>query len=163
MPAEYTFRVSAWWTSGRTGLAKCESSPNTIHFSEAAEFGGLEGRWTPEQLLLCSLAGCFTTTFHDVARAAQFVFTDLEVEIEGSVRRSRPAGCNFTEILIRPRLTVQSEDQREAGIALLRRTKSLCMISRAIGIPQTLEPSVETGRVPLEGWSTEEAALKLGV
>ena len=163
MPAEYTFRVSAWWTSGRTGLAKCESSPNTNHFSEAAEFGGLEGRWTPEQLLLCALAGCFTTTFHDVARGAQFVFTDLEVEIEGSVRRSKTAGCNFTEILIRPRLTVQSADQREAGLALLRRTKSLCMISRVIGVPQTLEPCVETGRAPLEGWTTEEAALKLGV
>ena len=49
MAAEYTYRVSAWWTSGRTGLAKCESSPNTIHFSEAAELGGLQGRWTPEQ------------------------------------------------------------------------------------------------------------------
>ena len=104
MAAEYTYRVSAWWTSGRTGLAKCESSPNTIHFSEAAELGGLQGRWTPEQLLLCSLAGCFTTTFHEVARAAKFDFTDLEVEIEGSVRRNRNAGCNFNEILIRPRL-----------------------------------------------------------
>ena len=110
MAAEYTYRVSAWWTSGRTGLAKCESSPNTIHFSEAAELGGLQGRWTPEQLLLCALAGCFTTTFHEVARAAKFDFTDLEVEIEGSVRRNRTTGCNFTEILMRPRLTVQSEE-----------------------------------------------------
>src|ERR1700685_284961 len=92
MAAEYTYRVSAWWTSGRTGLAKCESSPNTIHFSEAAELGGLQGRWTPEQLLLCALAGCFTTTFHEVAHAAKFDFTDLEVEIEGSVRRNRGTG-----------------------------------------------------------------------
>ena len=162
MAAEYTYRVSAWWTSGRTGLAKCESSPNTIHFSEAAELGGLQGRWTPEQLLLCALAGCFTTTFHDVARSAKFDFTDLEVEIEGSVRRSRTAGCNFNEILIRPRLTVSFEEQREAGLALLRRAKSLCMISRAISVPQTLEPTVETGKVPVEGWTVQETA-KLGV
>ena len=162
MAAEYTYRVSAWWTSGRTGLAKCESSPNTIHFSEAAELGGLQGRWTPEQLLLCALAGCFTTTFHDVARSAKFDFTDLEVEIEGSVRRSRTAGCNFNEILIRPRLTVSVEEQREAGLALLRRAKSLCMISRAITVPQTLEPTVETGKIPVEGWTVQETA-KLGV
>ena len=162
MAAEYTYRVSAWWTSGRTGLAKCESSPNTIHFSEAAELGGLQGRWTPEQLLLCALAGCFTTTFHDVARSAKFEYTDLEVEIEGSVRRSRTAGCNFTEILIRPRLTVNFEEQRETGLALLRRTKSICMISRAISVPQTLEPTVETVKVPVEGWTEQETA-KLGV
>ncbi|HZQ95732.1 MAG TPA: OsmC family protein [Candidatus Sulfotelmatobacter sp.] len=163
MAAEYTYRVSAWWTSGRTGLAKCESSPNTIHFSEAAELGGLQGRWTPEQLLLCSLAGCFTTTFNNVARAAKFDYIDLEVEIEGSVHRSRAAGCNFNEILIRPRLTVASEQQREAGLALLRRTKSLCMISRAITVPQTLEPAVETVKTPVEGWANEDAVVKLGV
>jgi organic hydroperoxide reductase OsmC/OhrA len=163
MAAEYTYRVSAWWTSGRTGLAKCESSPNTIHFSEAAELGGLQGRWTPEQLLLCALAGCFTTTFHDVARAAKFEYTDLEVEIEGCVHRSRGNGCNFTEILIRPRLTVPCEEQREAGLALLRRTKAVCMISRAITVPQTMEPVVENGKVPVTGWSNQEPAVKLGV
>jgi organic hydroperoxide reductase OsmC/OhrA len=164
MAAEYTYRVSAWWTSGRTGLAKCESSPNTIHFSEAAELGGLQGRWTPEQLLLCALAGCFTTTFHEVAHAAKFDFTDLEVEIEGSVRRNRGTGSNFTEIQVRPRLTVQSEDLCEAGLALLRKAKAACMISRAISVPQTLEPSVETGKVPVEGWSNQDAAVvKLGV
>ena len=163
MASEYTYRVSAWWTAGRTGLAKCESSPNTIHFSEAAELGGLEGRWTPEQLLLSSLAGCFTTTFHTVARAAKFEYTDLEVEIEGSVHRSRTAGCSFNDILIRPRLTVQGEEQREAGLALLRKTKSLCMISRAITIPQTLEPTVELLKPPLETWSLADAELKIGV
>jgi organic hydroperoxide reductase OsmC/OhrA len=163
MASEYTYRVSAWWTSGRTGLAKCESSPNTIHFSEAAELGGLQGRWTPEQLLLCALAGCFTTTFHDVARGAKFDYTDLEVEIEGSVHRSRSAGCSFDEILIRPRLTVHSEDQCEAGLMLLRRTKSVCMISRAITVPQTLEPTVETVKLPVEGWRDQDAVLKIGV
>jgi organic hydroperoxide reductase OsmC/OhrA len=163
MPAEYTYRVSAWWTSGRTGLAKCESSPNTIHFSEAAELGGLQGRWTPEQLLLCALAGCFTTTFNDVARSAKFEYTDLEVEIEGSVRRTRATGCNFNEILIRPRLKVHSEDQVEAGLTLLRRTKSVCMISRAITVPQTMEPTVETVKIPVEGWTSQAAVVKLGV
>ena len=163
MAAEYNYRVSAWWTSGRTGLAKCESSPNTIHFSEAAEVGGLEGRWSPEQLLLCALAGCFTTTFNEVARTSKFEYTDLEVEIEGSVRRSRTSGSSFNEILIRPRLTVSSEDQREIGLNLLRRAKSVCLISRAITVPQTLEPSVDAVRMPVEGWSNQDAPVKVGV
>jgi len=163
MAAEYTYRVSAWWTSGRTGLAKCESSPNTIHFSEAAEMGGLEGRWTPEQLLLCALASCFTTTFHEMARGLKFTYTDLEVEVEGTVRRIRGTGCNFEEILLRPRLTVDSEEQFEAGLALLRRAKAACMISRAITVPQTLEPCIEAGKVPVEGWSNQDAELKIGV
>jgi organic hydroperoxide reductase OsmC/OhrA len=161
MAAEYIYRVAAWWTSGRTGLAKCESAPNTIHFSEAPEFGGLEGRWTPEQLLLCSLASCFTTTFQEVARSAKFEYTDLEVAVEGSVRRNK-LGCNFCEITIRPRLTVHSEDEFDAGLGLLRKTKAVCLISRAITVPQTLEPSVEAVKMPAEGWAVETAE-KVGV
>jgi len=163
MASEYTYRVSAWWASGRTGLVKCESSPNTIQFSEAAELGGLHGRWTPEQLLLSALAGAFTTTFHDVARGSKFEYTDLEVEIEASVRRTRGAGCNFEAILIRPRLIVATEDQCEPGLRLLRRTQSVCMISRAITVPQTLEPTVETVKLPVEGWREQDAGLKIGV
>jgi hypothetical protein len=37
------------------------------------------------------------------------------------------------------------------------------MISRAITVPQTLEPSVETVKVPVEGWANDDAAVKLGV
>ena len=162
MASEYSYRVSAWWSSGRSGLAKCESSPNTIDFSKAAEVGGLEGRWTPEQLLLCSLAGCFTTTFHDVARRAKFEYADLEVEIEALVRRARSSGCNFNQILIRPRLKVHSEDQIQAGLTLLRRAKSVCMISRAITVPQTMEPTVERVRMMVEGWTAQDAAVNLG-
>ena len=157
MAAEYIYRVSAWWTSGRTGLAKCESAPNAIHFSEAPELGGLEGRWTPEQLLLCALAGCFTTTFQAVARSAQFEYTDLEVEVEGSVSRNK-AGCNFSEIMLRPKLTVHSEEEFEAGLSLLRKTKSVCMISRAITVPQTQEPQVEVARIPASGWTADATA-----
>ncbi|MGA7908666.1 MAG: OsmC family protein [Candidatus Sulfotelmatobacter sp.] len=161
MAAEHTYRVSAWWTSGRTGLAKCESAPNAIHFSEPAELGGLEGRWTPEQLLLCALAACFTTTFEAVARAAKFAYTDLEVEVNGTVHKSK-LGCTFDEIVLQPTLTVQSEEQLEEGMGLLRRTKSLCMISRAISVPQTTEPKVEVCKVPVGGW-VDEAEVKLGV
>jgi organic hydroperoxide reductase OsmC/OhrA len=163
MPSEYTYRASAWRVSARTGLARCESSPNTIHFSEAAEPDGLHGRWAPEQLLLAALAGCFTTAFYEVARGAKFEYTDLELEIEGAVKGTRTNGFNFTEILIRPRLTVPHEDQREPGFALLRRANALCTISRAVTAPQTVEPVVEVVGVPVEGWTDDEAAVKLGV
>jgi len=161
MAAEYTYRVSAWWTSGRTGLAKCDSAPQTIHFSEPPELGGLEARWTPEQLLLCALASCFTTTFQEVARSVKFDYTDLEVEAEGIVRRSK-SGCAFSEIILRPRLTVHAEAEFESALTLLRKAKALCLISRAITVPQTFDPHMEALKVALGGWQ-EESAMKLTV
>jgi organic hydroperoxide reductase OsmC/OhrA len=85
---EHSYRVAAWWTSGRTGLAKSDSAPNAIHFTAPKEFGGLQGRWTPEELLLAALAGCFTTTLRAVAGSRQFDFTDLQVEARGKVHKT---------------------------------------------------------------------------
>jgi organic hydroperoxide reductase OsmC/OhrA len=161
MAHEHAYRVSAWWTSGRTGLAKCDSAPNAIHFSEAEEFGGLAGRWTPEQLLLSALAACFTTTFEEVARAAKFPYTDLEVEVEGTARKDK-LECSFSEIVMRPRLMVQSEEELDEGMDLLRRAKSLCLIGRAISVPQTTELKVEVGKLPAGG-RVGGAAMKVGV
>ena len=161
MATEYTYRVSAWWASGRTGLAKCDSAPNAIHFSEAPEFGGVEGRWTPEQLLLCSLAGCFTTAFQEMARVAKFQYTDLEVEVEAIVRRSKGT-LNLTEIILRPQLTVRCDEECEMGLNLLRRAKAVSRISRAVTVPQTFEPRVEAPRPIAANWH-EEPVLKLPV
>src|ERR1035437_4089339 len=89
MSEEHAYRVAAWWTSGRTGLAKSDSAPNAIHFTAPAEFGGLEGRWTPEELLLAAVASCYTTTLRAIAGNAQFDFTDLQVEASGRSEERR--------------------------------------------------------------------------
>src|ERR1700736_3902748 len=52
MENEHKYRVVSWWTSGQTGIAKSNSAPNAIHFTAPPQFGGLVGRWTPEDLLM---------------------------------------------------------------------------------------------------------------
>jgi len=154
MADELACHVSAWWTSDRTGLAKCDSAPNALHFSEAEASGGLAGRWSPADLLLSSLAACFITTFEEVARKAKFAYTDLEVEAEGRVSREN-ADYAFTQILLRPKLTVQSEEEIEEGMSLLRRTRSMCQIARAISVPQTAQLKVEAVKAPSRACGAE--------
>jgi organic hydroperoxide reductase OsmC/OhrA len=67
MQNEHTYRVVAWWAAGKTGLVKSDSAPNAIHFTTPPQFGGMEGRWSPEDLLLSAVASCFTSTFHALA------------------------------------------------------------------------------------------------
>ena len=135
-------RVSAWWTSGRSGLAKSDSAPNAIHFTAPKEFGGLEGVWTPEELLLAALAGCFTTTLRTMAGKVQFDITDLEVQASGTVRKSA-FGYVFSEIVIRPNLKIACSDEQEHALDLLERTERLCLVSRAIDVPLRFEPKIE--------------------
>src|SRR5271166_590210 len=104
----HPFRVVAWWASGRTGFAKSDSAPNAIHFSAPPSFGGLDGRWTAEDLLLCAIAGCYTTTFRALAENSKFEYTDLQVEVEGNIGKAE-TGYSFGEILIRANLIVPQE------------------------------------------------------
>jgi organic hydroperoxide reductase OsmC/OhrA len=142
---EHSYRVAAWWTSGRSGLAKSDSAPNAIHFTAPKEFGGLEGRWTPEELLLAAIAGCFTTTVRTIAGSARFEFTDLEVEARGTIRKAE-SGFGFTEIVVRPSLKIASLEERELALELLKEAERLCLFSRALDVPLKFEPQLEVSR-----------------
>ena len=139
---EHSYRVAAWWTSGRSGLAKSDSAPNAIHFTAPKELGGLEGRWTPEELLLAAIAGCFTTTLRAVAGSGQFDFTDLQVEASGKICKSQFA-YGFSEIVIHPTLKIACSEERERALDLLNKAERLCLVSRAIDVPLRFEPQIE--------------------
>jgi organic hydroperoxide reductase OsmC/OhrA len=134
--------VVAWWTSGRTGIAQSDSAPNAIHFTAPPEFQGLEGRWTPEDLLLCALASCFTTTFQAIAGYARFEYTDLAADVEGVVSKVG-SGYAFSEIVLRPHLTIPCKEERERAVELLQKAKKLCLVSRALATAQKFETKVE--------------------
>lgn len=136
------YRVTAWWTSGRAGLAKSDTSPNAIHFTAPAQFGGLEGRWTPEELLLAAVASCFTTTLQNVSSSAQFNYADLEVEASATLRKME-SGYSFSEIVIRPTLKIVNDVERGIAFDLLKKAQRLCLVSRAFAIPIKFEPQVE--------------------
>ena len=140
MPHQY--RVTAWWTSDSTGLAKSDSAPNAIHFTAPAQFGGVEGRWTPEELLLAAVAGCFTTTLRSIASSAQFDYTDLEVEASATLRKM-DSGYNFSEIVIRPTLKITDDVGRGLALDLLKKAHRLCLVSHAFAIPMRFEPQLE--------------------
>ena len=146
MDQMHTFRVVAWWSSGRTGIAKCDSAPNALHFTAPVSFGGLEGRWTPEDFLLNAIASCYTTTFQAVAEYAKLAYSDLEVEVEGVIHKT-DSGYSFNEITIRPTLTISGDQKQSQALRLLEKAKALCLVSRAVSVRQTFEPHLLVGDI----------------
>ena len=142
MGSAQRYRVVAWWSAGRSGLAKSDSAPNAIHFTAPPEFGGLDGRWTPEDLLLSALASCYTTTFRALADCSALEYSDLGVEVEGSVCKS-DSGYAFSEMVLRPKLTIGSEEEQARAVSLLHKAKAVCLVSRALTVPQVFEPRVQ--------------------
>jgi peroxiredoxin-like protein len=142
MEEAHPFRVVAWWASGRTGIANSSSAPNAIHFTSPPAFGGMDGRWTPEDLLLCAVASCYTTTFRAVAESSKFEYKDLQVEVDGAIAKSE-TGYHFGEVFIRANLTISHEQEQARAIKLLQKAKELCLVSRALSLEQRFEPRVQ--------------------
>jgi peroxiredoxin-like protein len=149
MAEGHRFRVVAWWASGRTGIAKSSSAPNAIHFTSPPAFGGLEGRWTPEDLLLCAVASCYTTTFRTLAEYSKFEYTDLQVEADGVINKGA-SGYSFGEVSIHANLTISQEEGRAQASKLLHKAEELCLVSRALSVEQKFESRVQVGEPRVE-------------
>jgi organic hydroperoxide reductase OsmC/OhrA len=145
MSKSYSHRVVAWWASGRTGMAKSDHAPNVIHFTAPPKFGGVKDRWTPEDLLLCAIASCFTTTFHTIADYSKFEYTDLEVESEAAICKAE-SGYSYEYITLHPRLTISHEGAENVGYKLLEKAKQLCLVSRVIATPIRFQMNVEIAK-----------------
>ena len=69
----------------------------------------------------------------------------MEVEAEAIVSKAEK-GYTIGEIALHPRLTVASEELRGRALQLLEKTKSLCLVSRALAVAPSLEARIEVGK-----------------
>jgi organic hydroperoxide reductase OsmC/OhrA len=104
----------------QVGPGEIRSAPNAIHFTAPLQFGGFEGRWSPEDLLLAAVAGCYTTTFRALAEYSKFEYNDLEVEARGVVRKAE-SGYKFDGIVIRRRSPSQAKKSSRRPVAYWKR------------------------------------------
>ncbi len=107
------------------------------------QFDGPEGIWSPETLLIASLADCFILTFRGVSRPARFEWENLEAEVEGTLERV--AGVtHFTRYVTRAVLTVRPGADTEKAVELLERAEKLCLVANSLRGERLLETTVNT-------------------
>jgi organic hydroperoxide reductase OsmC/OhrA len=69
------------------------------------------------------------------------------VQVEGTIEKVE-SGYAFTEIVVRPNLSVNTEEDGVRGARLLQKVKTLCLVSRALSVPQTFEPHLHVNKTP---------------
>jgi len=127
---------------GPTGYSTV-SAPGVPDLRSAppADFGGPGDAWSPEHLLLSAVATCFLFTLRSVARASKVEFTSLELAAEGTVDRKDGVTC-FTEIVLRPRLTLAAGADRERALRILEKSEKACLVSASLSTPLRLKPEI---------------------
>ncbi len=124
---------------GRATLA----SPGVpdLDIAAPADFGGPGDAWSPEQLLLASVEACFLLTFRAIAQASRIDFTSLAIDAQGTVDRAN-GGMRFTEIVLRPRLTLPASTDPARVRRALEKAEASCLVSASLSTPIRLEAEI---------------------
>lgn len=107
-------------------------------------FRGDADRWNPEQLLVAALSQCHLLSYLHVAADAGVVVTAYEDDAHGVMTQQRDGGGRFTEVVLRPRVTVADESTVDRATALHDRAHELCFIANSMNFPVTHEPVTTT-------------------
>jgi organic hydroperoxide reductase OsmC/OhrA len=92
-------------------------------------------------MLLGAVCTCFLFTLRSVAKLSRFQFTALDLAAEGIVDRKQGV-TRFTEIVLRPRLTVPEGTNREQALRIMEKAEKACLVSASLSTPVRLEPDL---------------------
>jgi organic hydroperoxide reductase OsmC/OhrA len=106
------------------------------------EFDGPEGFWSPETLLLAAVADCYILSLRAVARASRLEWTSLEVDVEGVLEKVEGV-TRFTRFTLAPRLVVPAGIAETAALNVLKKAKSVCLVTNSLNAECELLPALE--------------------
>jgi peroxiredoxin-like protein len=129
MEAHHEYRVKALCAGLRRGVVHAEGVLSSISFSAPPEFLGEPGRWTPEHFLVAAVASCFVSTFSGIAEKSRLEFASFNLDAEG-VLGNEEGIWRFTEIKLRPVVTILKEADRDRTVRLLEKAEKSCLIGR---------------------------------
>jgi peroxiredoxin-like protein len=141
LPHHYQARL----TGGPTGYATVSvAGVPDLRSAPPADFDGPGDAWSPEHLVLAAVQTCFLFTLRAVARASRIEFQALELSAEGTVDR-QDGGVRFTEIVLRPRLTLAPGADRDRALRVMEKSEKTCLVSASLATAIRLEPEVVIG------------------
>ena len=141
MEAHHEYRVNAFAAGGRNGVVHAEGVLACISFSAPPEFLGEPGRWTPEHFLVAAVASCFVSTFSSIAEKSRLGFVSFNLDAEG-VLGKEDGSWRFTEIKLRPVVTILKEEDRDRAILILEKAEKSCFVARSLQFKITLVPEL---------------------
>jgi organic hydroperoxide reductase OsmC/OhrA len=119
------------------------SSPGLPSMPSAppAEFGGPGDQWSPETLLVASVADCFILTFRAIARASKFDWVSLDCTVDGTLERVDRV-TQFTGFTVKATLTVPAGTDSARATLLMDKAERGCLVTNSLIADSHLEATV---------------------
>ncbi len=141
----YPHRYSAAASARPDGAVPTDSpSLPTLSVAPPPEFDGPGGHWSPETLLLASLADCFVLTFRAIAAASKFPYTSVAARVEGTLEKAAGV-AQFTKFETHASLVVPAGTDRAKAQLLLERAEHHCLIANSVKGSRALTTEIAEG------------------
>ena len=153
MTRMHSYDVSVTWTGNRgTGTSGYRAydrdhevradGPAAIAASSDPSFRGDPGRWNPELELTAALSQCHMLWFLHLCAIAGVTVTSYADDAHGVMAEDEDGGGRFTEVVLRPRVTVRDASMIEAALRLHAEASARCFIAASVNFPVRHEPEV---------------------
>ena len=156
MSLDHSYELSVRWTgNGGSGTSSYRAYSRDHEVNAAGKpaisgssdpaFRGDAGRWSPEELLLASLSQCHMLWYLHLAATAGIVVTAYEDTPAATMRENPDGSGQFTEVLLRPSVTVTEQVACARATTLHDDAERLCFIARSVNFPVRHEPVTTVG------------------
>jgi len=139
----HEYQVKVDWTHGRVGNLSVEGKPK-IQISAPPEFDGTMGIISPEDLFVAAATSCFMTTFVTFTKKMRIDFKSFSCEGHGTLERVEK-GFQFTKILLKAKVTVESEDLVPKAERAMELAGKYCLVSNSMKCSTEHENKVVVG------------------
>jgi organic hydroperoxide reductase OsmC/OhrA len=133
--------TSGYRDYGRDHRVSADGRP-VLEGSADPTFRGDKTRWNPELELLAALSQCHLMSYLHVCTTAGVVVTGYEDAPYGVMAETDDDGGHFTEVVLRPRVTVAAPEMSEAALKLHEDANRKCFIAASVNFPVRHEPTV---------------------
>ena len=151
MARRHSYSVTVTWTGnkgpGTIGYREYERSYDiacagkpTLPGSSDPMFRGDGTRWNPEDLLVASLSACHQLWYLHLCAEAGIVVTAYVDEAVVVMEESGDAGGQFSEVVLKPKVTLAPGSDAAKAQALHESAHAKCFIARSVNFPVRCEP-----------------------
>jgi len=113
-----------------------------IAASSDPSFRGNPQRYNPEELLVASLSSCHLLWYLHLCAVNGVVVVAYEDAAAGVMQEAENGSGRFSEVVLRPVVTVADASMREKAMALHHEANQFCFIANSVNFPVRHEPVI---------------------
>ena len=142
-PLPHIYKVGSSASTHSPVTLSCEGVVDLLSVAPK-QFGGTGEHWSPEDLLVASVADCYIMSFKALAQASKLDWDSIRCDTVGKLDRIERS-TKFTEFDLTVALTIPEQASRSMAERLLQKAKQICLITNSLSAQCTLQTEVTGG------------------